>query len=158
MVYESDSSINASIISLDFHQGLYSFISHSREIFKFEDASRILIDDVSHAAEHTVTVKTEDSLLGATLHVFEVNRRLSAIISQKTYTLPDYCQWFTIIDEKIVFAKLGLENRIDRCYLDNFMVLDLNNSSELTEIDDTSTCMQAKFCVNDWIIVRHLFL
>jgi hypothetical protein len=157
VVYKTTTSTHVSVIDIDFESDKYTFLGSSYRIFGQTELGQPsdFVDDVSRLSEDMIGVKSENVMLGDKLHLFKLNKSLSTIKFERTIAVPDYCQRFNKVGDKIVFARLKPETRIDRVYLDNFMTID--EAGDLAEIENTETCLQSRTYFNDCMIVSHSF-
>lgn len=157
-MYETTAYTLVSIVDIDLLGNTFKLIGTSFPVIKHRTEAdghhfSVFIDDVSHPSENIVTVKIEDSMIGAKIHVFKIDRYVSSMELHQTISVPDHCAWFTCINKQLVFVQFSTEDKMDRCYLDNFMVLDFEYDCSLTELEDTSTCLQARSPMNECVIV-----
>jgi hypothetical protein len=157
VLYETANSTRVSVLNIDFDSGKYAFIGSSYRIFKHSTGlgnTPTFVDDLSRLSEDIISVKTENALLGDKIHLFKLNKALSTIEFERTIAIPDYCRWFSKVGGKIVFARFSTEVRIDRCYLDNFMMIEEEDA--LTELENAGKCLQSRSPLNDCMIVSCL--
>lgn len=103
LLYETAVDTRVSIVSIDLDADKYEFIGNSCLVFTHatEFGRSVFMDDLSQIDNYTLTVKTDDSLLGSKIHIFKVNRPLNNVCLQASLFIDQI-----ISNKTLYFSKL----------------------------------------------------